>query len=115
MESKIKSIFEYLKDKFNNLEQKDKYILTGAGSIFIVSKILSLFKLNIPGLSVMPYALLFSFIGFNIVKNSKENDSNGIKSKLYFLLGSILSGLSLLTFSCMAIVYVFIILGMIML
>ena len=115
MESKIKNIFEIIKTKFNNLEKRDRIILIIAITAFIFSKILSIFNLSIPGLNVIPTALILALIGFNIVKNNKESSKHDIKSKAYFILGSMLSSISLLIFGCIALVYPFIILGAIML
>lgn len=115
MEDKFKNITNIIKTKFNNLEKKDKLILITAIILFVFSKIISIFNFSIPGLNVIPTALILAFIGFNIIKNNKENSKHDIKSKVCFVLGSILSGVSLLIFSCVAMVYPFIILAAIML
>ena len=115
MEDKFKNIVNIIKTKFNNLEKRDKIILITAVILFVFSKIISIFNFNIPGLNVIPTALTLALIGFNIVKSNKENSKHDTKSKIYFVLGSILSGISLLIFSCIAIVYPFIILAAIML
>ena len=115
MENIIKTILETIKKITDNLDKTSKLALLTALGLFILSKIISIFKFNIPGLSITPIALVLFTIGFNIIKENKDNSSNDIKSKAYFIFGSILSGLSLLIFGCIAIVYPFIILGSIML
>lgn len=115
MDSRLKNIFQLIKDRTNSLEKRDKIILLTAIALFITSKITSLFKLNIPGLNVLPTALILTFIGLNIIQQNKDKKNENLKNKMYYILGSILISFSILIFGCIGIVYPFVILSAIFL
>lgn len=115
MDYKLKNIIEIIKNRTNSLDKTNKVILLATLVLFLIAKITSLFNFNIPGLNIIPTALILSIIGFNIIKANKEKSTYNIKSKIYLIFGSILTGFSLLIFGCIAIVYPFVILGAILL
>ena len=102
-ETCIKNI-NLLQSKFNNLENKNKLILSSIVITFILSKMLSIFKINIPGLNVMPICLVFVLLALTNMDKYKNT-----KNKLYFILSSIFLGITTLIVSCLIITYPFII------
>ncbi|MBQ8997200.1 MAG: hypothetical protein IJ086_02730 [Clostridium sp.] len=99
-----------LQSKFNQLENKNKLILTSIIATFTLSKLLPLLKINIPGLSIAPMCLSFIFLG--LLSMNKYKDT---KNKLHLILSSILLGTTCLIISCLIITYPFIIASKILL
>ena len=105
-----KNILNIIDNKTKNLNNKTKLMLGLSILIFIISKLLSLFKINIPGLGILPITLLSIVVALESFKRYKES-----KQKIYLILGSITSGIGALFLGCLIIVYPFIIASKILL
>lgn len=71
-----------------NLNLKTKTLLLLSAIFFILSKLLSLFKINIPGLNQIPIIMILLGICLNILKKYEEEE-NSKKRILYIILGAI--------------------------
>ena len=111
----FKNILGVIKSKIDTLDNNNKKILFGTIGLFIVSKILLLFNIHIPGLNILPVTILSFFIGVNLLIKYKKSVKDNIKSKAYTLIGFILVSISSFIFFCLALIYPFIIFGSIVL
>lgn len=93
-----------LYDKYNAFENKNKLALVVSISTFILSKVLSLVKINIPGLSIMPICFIFIFFGLEVLNKYKETNK-----KTYLALSTLLLSIPGLIVGCLLITYPFII------
>lgn len=105
-----KNILEILDNKTKNLNNINRLILVSSVVGLLLSKLLSSFKINIPGLSTLSISLILIVSGLELLKKH-----NTTKQKSYLILGSITLGIASLLIGCLVITYPFIIASTILL
>lgn len=96
MNNKIKDILNPKIEKFKiftvetlkNLNKKTKILLLIGITSFILSKLLKLVKVNIPGLNRIPLVMILLIISLNILTRYKQ-ETDKRKRILYLILGAI--------------------------